>query len=73
MTTEKTKVKEFFRWMEYSWHNSDIDVGKIESLTGGVDVESVSSQAVVLADDQILAFSNIRTDSSSPNSTNKAR
>jgi bzd-type benzoyl-CoA reductase Q subunit len=38
----------------------------------GIDVGSVSSQAVIVADGQIYAYSNMRTGSDSPNSARKA-
>ena len=45
---------EFWRWTESRWTNPDIDwKGKI--ITSGVDVGSVSSQAVILADGELYA------------------
>ncbi len=41
-------------------------------LTGGVDVGSVSSQAVIMADGKLYAYSNMRTGSDSPESARKA-
>jgi len=62
---------ELWRWTESRWTNEDIDwKGKI--ITSGVDVGSVSSQAVILADGQLYAFSNMRTGSDSPDSAMKA-
>jgi bzd-type benzoyl-CoA reductase Q subunit len=64
---EMTENKELWRWTESRWTNPDIDwKGKL--ITSGVDVGSVSSQAVILADGELYAFSNMRTGSNSPDS-----
>jgi len=64
--------KEFWRWKEYNWHNPDLDwrAGKIRSA--GVDVGSVSSQAVVMVDGELFAFASTRTGADSPMSARKA-
>ncbi len=58
----------FWKWKEYSWANPDVDWKKAETITAGIDVGSVSSQCVIMADNAILAVSNARTGSSSPDS-----
>ena len=63
---------EYFRWTEYSWKHPDKDWRKAETLVGGIDVGSVSSQAAVLADGELYCYSNTRTGSSSPDSAEKA-
>lgn len=63
---------EYFRWTEYAWKDPDKDWRKAESLVGGIDVGSVSSQAVVLADGELYCYSNTRTGSNSPDSARKA-
>jgi bzd-type benzoyl-CoA reductase Q subunit len=63
---------EYFRWTEYAWKNPDIDWRKADTLVAGVDVGSVSSQAVVLAGTDIYCYSNTRTGSNSPDSANNA-
>jgi benzoyl-CoA reductase subunit A len=68
---EETK-KEYWRWPESTWVNSGIDWKKGTIITVGVDVGSVSSQAVVLVDGELYAFSNTRTGSDSPDSARKA-
>ena len=68
---EETK-KEYWRWPESTWVNSVIDWEKGTIITVGVDVGSVSSQAVVLVDGELYAFSNTRTGSDSPDSARKA-
>ena len=47
---------EFWRWKEYNWHDPEIDPHDAEVLSAGVDVGSVSSQAVVMADGKLFAF-----------------
>jgi bzd-type benzoyl-CoA reductase Q subunit len=63
---------EYFRWTEYTWVNPDKDWTKADTLVGGIDVGSVSSQAVVLADDEIYCYRNTRTGSNSPDSAQRA-
>jgi bzd-type benzoyl-CoA reductase Q subunit len=65
MSTEK---KEYWRWEESNWHNPDIDWKKAKVITAGVDVGSVSSQAAIMCDGDLYAYSNMRTGSDSPNS-----
>jgi bzd-type benzoyl-CoA reductase Q subunit len=64
--------REYWRWPEGSWVNPDIDWKKTNIITAGVDVGSVSSQAVVVADGGLYAFSSTRTGSDSPDSARKA-
>ena len=68
---EANKV-EFWRWPETTWVNPDIDWQKGKFITAGVDIGSVSSQAVVMVDNELYAFSNTRTGSDSPESARKA-
>ena len=63
---------EFWRWKEYNWHDEKIDPKAAKLLSAGCDVGSVSSQAVVMADGKLFAFSNMRTGSDSPDSARKA-
>lgn len=63
---------EYFRWTEYTWKDPDKDWRKVDTLVAGVDVGSVSSQAVILADGEIYCYSNTRTGSNSPDSAQKA-
>ena len=64
--------KEFWRWKEYNWHDETKDWKSAETITGGVDVGSVSSQAVIMLDGELYAYSNMRTGSDSPDSARKA-
>jgi benzoyl-CoA reductase subunit A len=63
---------EYWRWKEYNWKDPEIDPRGAAVLSAGVDVGSVSSQAVVMADGKLYAFSNMRTGSDSPESARKA-
>jgi len=64
--------KEYWRWKEYNWKDENIDWKNAAIISAGVDVGSVSSQAVILADGQLYAYSNMRTGSNSPDSANNA-
>jgi bzd-type benzoyl-CoA reductase Q subunit len=59
-------------WKEYSWKAPVKDWSKAKTITAGVDVGSVSSQALVLTDNEIFCYSNAYTGSSSPDSAHKA-
>lgn len=65
--TEEDK-KDFWRWRESSWVNPDIKWQDAGYITAGIDVGSVSSQSVIMADGQIFAYGNMRTGSDSPES-----
>jgi len=64
--------QEFWRWTESNWKNPDVDWNNAKYITAGIDVGSVSSQAVIMADGQIYAYGNMRTGSDSPNSAGNA-
>ncbi len=68
---DETK-KEFWRWAETNWVNPDVDWKKGKHITCGIDVGSVSSQAVVMVDGEMYAYGNMRTGSDSPNSATNA-
>jgi bzd-type benzoyl-CoA reductase Q subunit len=65
-------MTEYWRWKEYRWHDEDKDWRDGELITAGVDVGSVSSQAVIVVDDELYAYSSMRTGSDSPESARKA-
>jgi bzd-type benzoyl-CoA reductase Q subunit len=65
-------AEEYWRWKEYNWKAEDIDWHDAKVISAGVDVGSVSSQAVILADGKLYAYSNMRTGSDSPNSAQRA-
>jgi len=66
------KKQEFWRWTESNWKNPDINWQDAKIITAGIDVGSVSSQAVIITDGQIYAYSNMRTGSDSPESARNA-
>ena len=68
----KEKKAEFWRWTESNWKNPDIDIKDAKIITAGIDVGSVSSQGVIVADGRIYAYGNMRTGSDSPNSARNA-
>ncbi|UCE67297.1 MAG: benzoyl-CoA reductase, bzd-type, subunit Q [Candidatus Zixiibacteriota bacterium] len=68
----EVKVKEFWRWKEYNWHDENKDWKGAETITAGVDVGSVSSQVVIMVDGELYAYSNMRTGSDSPDSARNA-
>lgn len=63
--------KEYWRWPESKWTSSDIDWKDGDIISAGVDVGSVSSQAVVMIDGKLYSYSNYRTGSDSPESAQK--
>ncbi len=67
-----TEKQEFWRWKEYRWHDESLNWEDADIISAGVDIGSVSSQAVILLDGKLYAFSNQRTGSDSPESANKA-
>lgn len=69
--SEEVKTQEYWRWPEGIWVNQDIDWKKGKLITAGVDVGSVSTQAVVMVDGELYSFGNTRTGSDSPNSARK--
>ncbi len=70
MVEEKTQ--EFWRWAETNWVDPDIRWEDAEFITLGIDVGSVSSQAVIMVDGKMYACGNMRTGSNSPNSARNA-
>ena len=65
-------AQEFWRWTESRWTAPGKDWKNAKILTAGVDVGSVSSQAVVMTDGELYCYSNMRTGSDSPNSATNA-
>jgi len=63
---------EYWRWLEYQKIMPDIDWKNAEIITAGVDVGSVGSKAVIMADGEIYSWSVMRTGSNSSDSAKKA-
>ena len=72
MEMTEEKKQEFWRWTESNWKDPDIDWKAATYITVGIDVGSVSSQAVIMADGRIFAYANMRTGSDSPESARNA-
>jgi bzd-type benzoyl-CoA reductase Q subunit len=65
-------TQEYWRWPESNWRDPELSWRNSEFVTVGIDVGSVSSQSVVMADGRILAYGNLRTGSDSSESARKA-
>jgi len=61
-------AEEYWRWTESRWTDLGLSWKGGEIITAGVDVGSVSSQAVIMVDSRLYAYANTRTGSDSPNS-----
>lgn len=66
------KGAEYWRWTESRWTSPDVDWRDGEVVSAGVDVGSVSTQAVVMVDGKLYCFASMRTGSDSPESANNA-
>jgi len=64
--------REYWRWTESSWKDPAVRWQDAGIVTVGIDVGSVSSQAVVLCDGRVFAYANMRTGSDSPESARRA-
>ncbi len=63
---------EYWRWPESRWMAPDKEWSSAEIVTAGIDIGSVSSQAVIMIDGELFAYSSMRTGSDSPESARKA-
>jgi len=64
--------KEYWKWTESRYTNPDLKWEDGEIISAGVDVGSVSTQAVIMVDGKIYCYSSMRTGSNSPDSANNA-
>ena len=64
--------KEYWRWTESRYTNPDLNWEDGDIISAGVDVGSVSTQAVIMVDGEIYCYSSMRTGSNSPDSANNA-
>ena len=64
--------KEFWRWQENVWIDETKDWKKAKILTCGIDVGSVSSQAVLVVDGELYGYNSMRTGNNSPDSAKNA-
>ncbi len=66
------EIIQHWRWPEQKWVDTTRDWRGSDRITVGIDVGSVSSQAVVAVDGKPYAFASVRTGSNSPESSEKA-
>jgi benzoyl-CoA reductase subunit A len=72
-TTETVPAKkEFWRWQENVWVDDSKDWKSAKLITCGIDVGSVSSQAVLVVDGELYGFNSMRTGNNSPDSATNA-
>jgi benzoyl-CoA reductase subunit A len=65
-------TEEYWRWKEYNWKDDKLDWKNAGVISAGIDVGSVSSQAVIMTDGKLYAYSNMRTGSNSLDSAKNA-
>ncbi len=63
---------EYWRWPEKIWVDENKNWQDAEVISCGIDLGSVSTQAVMMADGELYAYANIRTGTSSTASAEKA-
>ncbi|MCK0506194.1 benzoyl-CoA reductase, bzd-type, subunit Q [Aromatoleum anaerobium] len=65
--------KEFWRWQENVWFDeTKKDWREAKIITCGIDVGSVSSQAVLVCDGELYGYNSMRTGNNSPDSAKNA-
>lgn len=65
--------KEFWEWPTSIWISEDLeDADSYDIVSSGIDVGSTSTQAVIMGDEEVLAYSNMRTGSASMESATEA-
>ena len=67
-TMSVTGKIEYWRWAESKWKNPEISDWRGGLVTAGADIGSTSTQAVIMVDGQLYAYSSMRTGSNSPDS-----
>jgi benzoyl-CoA reductase subunit A len=71
-TPATEEKKEFWRWQENTWIDETKDWRDAKVITCGIDVGSVSSQAVIVCDGELYGYNSMRTGSNSPDSATNA-
>ncbi len=64
--------KEYWRWKEEAWIDPNKSWKGARVITMGIDVGSVSSEAVICLDGELYAYNTTRTGANSPESAEKA-
>lgn len=54
-------TQNFWKWPETKWISDDISWQNGEKIVAGIDIGTTSSQAVILVDEKLYAYNNIRT------------
>lgn len=71
MAEKEEQEVEYWRWDEGNWRDPEKDFRNAEIITAGIDVGSVSSQAVIMTDGELFAWANTRSGYNSRHSANK--
>ena len=64
--------KEYWRWQETCWIDESKNWRDAKIITAGIDVGSVSSQAVICVDGELYGYNSMRTGNNSPDSARNA-
>jgi len=64
--------KEYWRWEESCWIDESKNWRDAKIITAGIDVGSVSSQAVICVDGELYGYNSMRTGNNSPDSATNA-
>ncbi|MCK9987846.1 MAG: hypothetical protein AzoDbin1_04318, partial [Azoarcus sp.] len=70
--TAAPEKKEFWRWQENTWFDETKNWKDAKIITCGIDVGSVSSQAVLVCDGELYGYNSMRTGNNSPDSAKNA-
>ncbi|AYH44127.1 benzoyl-CoA reductase, bzd-type, subunit Q [Azoarcus sp. DN11] len=70
--TAAPEKKEFWRWQENTWFDETKNWKDAKIITCGIDVGSVSSQAVLVCDGELFGYNSMRTGNNSPDSAKNA-
>ncbi|NMG42716.1 benzoyl-CoA reductase, bzd-type, subunit Q [Aromatoleum toluvorans] len=70
--TAAPEKKEFWRWQENTWYDETKNWKDAKIITCGIDVGSVSSQAVLVCDGELYGYNSMRTGNNSPDSAKNA-
>lgn len=70
--TAAPEKKEFWRWQENTVWDENKDWRDAKIITCGIDVGSVSSQAVLVCDGELYGYNSMRTGNNSPDSARNA-
>jgi predicted CoA-substrate-specific enzyme activase len=54
----KSMTQEYWKWSESRWTSNHVHWRKAKTITAGLDIGAVSSQAVVLCDDELYCYAN---------------